>query len=127
MSSSEKIRNDNVLVQEFANISSQSQTELIADRFAEVSQQYQPLKSEDILLPNLLESKPLPLFESQGIHCRIKKMKKMSSTIAGVIPWRISSAFSMELSEPISHMFNSALLSGIWPDSWKHEQITPVR
>ena len=23
-------------------------------------------------------------------------------------------------------MFNSALLSGIWPDSWKHEQITPV-
>ena len=53
-------------------------------------------------------------------------MKKMSSTIAGVIPWRISSAFSMELSEPISHMFNSALVSGILPDSWKHEQNTLV-
>ena len=53
-------------------------------------------------------------------------MKMKSSTIAGDIPWRILSEFSRELSEPISHMFNSALLSGIWPDSWKHEQITPV-
>ena len=49
-------------------------------------------------------------------------MKKKSSTIDGDIPWRSLSEFSVELSEPLSNVFNSALISGLWPDSWKHEQ-----
>ena len=34
--------------------------------------------------------------------------------------------FSVELAEPLCNIFNTATLTGIWPDHWKHEFITPV-
>ena len=34
--------------------------------------------------------------------------------------------FSVDISEPLCNIFNSATIKGIWPKHWKHEVVTPV-
>ena len=53
-------------------------------------------------------------------------MKKKTSTILGDIPWRIIKEFSVELADPLSNIFNSCTLEGVWPEIWKQEVVTPV-
>ena len=102
------------------------QAEIIADKFAEVSNLYEPLKKEDIQIPNDVDSEPCPIFEPCQIYDKIRKMKKKTSVVTGDIPWRIISEFSVELSTPLSNIYNSATLAGVWPDLWKHEYVTPA-
>ena len=78
-------------------------------------------------IPGMRNSKPLSLFEPMQIHEKIKKkMKKKVSTVPNDIPWKIILEFSVELAEPLSHIFNSASKKGIWPSIWKKELVTPV-
>ena len=126
MSGMESINEDRVTVEELADLPSHEQVELIADNFAKISNLYQPLKDEDIDIPCFEDSKPHPLFQPHEIHKKIQKMKKKASNVPGDVPWKIIREFSVELAEPLSNIFNSATLAGIWPDHWKHEYVTPV-
>ena len=96
MSQIGQCKDENICVQELNDLPSQAQAECIADRFAEISNLYQPLNLEDVDIPD--ETKPAPLFEPLHIHKKIKSMKKKTSTILGDIPWKIISEFSVELS-----------------------------
>ena len=124
MSQIDTSKDNNVFVEELMGLPSKVQAQTIAEKFAEISNQYQPLRTQDVILPN--ESAPAPLFEPYQIYEKIKKMNKKASTIIGDIPWKIISEFSVELSEPLANIFNSATLEGIWPKSWKTEYVTPV-
>ena len=42
------------------------------------------------------------------------------------VPWRIISEFAVELSDPLSNVYNTSTLSGVWPRIWKYEYVTPV-
>ena len=126
MSSIDPTKDENVLVQNIMDLPSAEQAELIADQFAKISNLYQPLKSEDIQLPTTEKSKPVPLFEPHQIYQKLTKMKKKASTVCGDIPWRIILEYSVELSTPLSNIYNSASLDGIWPNIWKYEYVTPV-
>ena len=53
-------------------------------------------------------------------------MKKKKSTVAGDIPWRIISEFSVKLSYPLSNIYNTGTVNGEWPKVWKYEYDTPV-
>jgi hypothetical protein len=53
-------------------------------------------------------------------------MKKKSSTVPGDIPWRIISEFSVGFASPLSNIYNTVTLTGIWPQLWKYEFVTPV-
>ena len=126
ISSMDPTKDDNIQVDEIRDLPSSEQAEVIADKFAEISQQYQPLVTEDIEIPDMNESKPCPLFEPFQIHLKISKMKKKSSTVHGDIPWKILTEYSVELAAPIANIFNTCTLEGVWPDRWKHEYVTPV-
>ena len=126
MSTLDQSKEDKISVQQLEGETSQSQAEIIADQFASISNLYQPLNSEDIEIPNTKDSAPHPLYEPFEIHKKIKSMKKKASTVPGDVPWRIISEFSVELSSPLSNIYNSATLSGVWPIIWKYEFVTPV-
>ena len=126
MSKIDTTKGETVQVQELMNLPSSAQAEIIADHFAEISAQYQPLDASDITIPEQDFSKPLPLFEPFQIHTKISKMKKKSATIEGDIPWKILREFSAELANPLSNIFNSCTLEGSWPEEWKYEYVTPV-
>ena len=78
-----------VTVEELADISSEDQVEIIADKFAQISNLYQPLQDADIQIPSSQNSKETPLFLPHEIHDKIQKMKKKSSSVPGDIPWKI--------------------------------------
>ena len=124
MSSIDPTKEEKVCVEELMNLPSEQQAEVIADRFAEISNLYEPLRTEDILIPNGENSKPCPLFEPFQIYEKICKMKKKIATISGDVPWRIIAEYLVELSNPRSNIYNSATLAGVWPNLWKHEYIT---
>ena len=126
MSSINSVHEERTEVHDLMHLSSQDQTEQIADKFAEISNMYEPLKSEDIPVPCLDNSKPYPLFEPHQIHQKIQKMKKKTSTVIGDVPWKIIHEFSVELASPLSNIFNSCTLEGVWPQQWKNEYVTPV-
>ena len=126
MSSIDQTKEEKVVVQDIMDLPSNQQAELIADEFAKISNLYDPLKSEDIEMPSQENSKPYPLFEPNQIYEKIRKMKKKASTVCGDIPWKIISEFSVEFSDPLSNIFNSSTLDGIWPKLWKYEFVTPV-
>ena len=126
MASIDPSKDDKVFVQELMGMPISDQAEVIANQFAAISKEYAPLNSEDIEIPNLSSSKPYPLFEPHQINEKISKMKKKVSTVIGDIPWKIIREFSVELSTPLSNIFNSATLGGVWPNIWKCEVVTPV-
>ena len=126
MSQVDPSREDKVQVQKLMDLPSESQAELIADGFSEISNLYKPLKAEDIQIPNSENSKPVPIFEPYQIYEKIRKMKKKASTVIGDIPWKIISEFSVEFATPLSNIYNSSTLAGVWPSLWKHEYVTPA-
>ena len=86
MSALDPTKEDKVLVQELIGFPSSVQFEHIADQFAAISNEYDPIKAEDIEIPNLFSSKPCPLFEPHQIYQKIMKMKKKASIVIGDIP-----------------------------------------
>ena len=126
MSSIDEHLEEKVLVEDLIDVPSDAQVELIADKFEEISKNYEPLLKENVSIPNKEDSKPLPLFEPYEIWKKITKMKKKSTTVKGDIPWKIIHEFAVELSEPLANIYNSASLAGVWPSFWKHEYVTPV-
>ena len=126
MSSIDMTKDEFIQVNELHQLPSSDQSELIADKFAEISNQYRPLLRNDIQIPSENESKPAPLFEPYQIHQKIKRMKKKTSTVPGDIDWKIIAEFSVELASPLSNIFNSCTLDGVWPDVWKQEYVTPI-
>ena len=126
MSALDPTKEDKVLVQELIGLPSSVQVEHIADKFAAISNEYDPIKAEDIEIPNPSSSKPCPLFEPHQIYQKIKQMKKKSSTVIGDIPWRVILEYAVEFCNPLSNIYNSATLDGVWPDIWKWEYVTPA-
>ena len=126
MSEIDPTKEDRVEVHDLMHLPSSDQGEEIANRFAEISNQYAPLKSDDIPVLDMESSKPHPLFEPYQVHEKIQKMKKKSATVPNDIPWKIISEFSVELASPLCNIFNSCTLDGVWPEDWKKEFVTPV-
>ena len=127
MSSMDQTKEDKVMVQQFVGMSSKEQSEEIADQFASISKLYEPLESDGVEIPNMDEnSSPLPLFETYQIYKKIKSMKKKASSVPDDVPWRIITEFSVELAAPLCNIYNTSILSGVWPRLWKYEFVTPV-
>ena len=126
MSGVSKVRDEKITVEALSEIPTNQQSEIIADRFAEISNMYKPLEMKDIEIPHSANSKPIPLFEPHEIYHKIIKMKRKAANVAGDLPWKIIREFAAELSNPLCNIFNTATIEGIWPARWKHEYVTPV-
>ena len=57
-------KNEQPNVAEISHLSNQQQAEMIAEKFASIPNEYQPLKSEDISIPSFTESE-IPQFLPQ--------------------------------------------------------------
>ena len=126
MSNTDPSKDDKLIVEKLMDLPSDQQAEIIADEFVKISNLYQPLKTEDIKIPTSGDSEPVPLFEPYQIYEKISKMKRKSSTVFGDIPWRVILEYAVEFSFPLSNIYNSGTLEGVWPKLWKFEYVTPV-
>ena len=120
-------KSDDVInVTELDGIYDKLQAEVIADHYAEISNQFEPIKNEDFEeYLDLTKFSPITL-DPEKIIKIVKKMNQKAATLEGDLPVRIINEFSEELSVPLSHLVSSCLTGGIYPDLWKIEFVTPV-
>ena len=53
-------------------------------------------------------------------------MNQKAASVPGDLPMRIIKEFCDELSQPLTHLINSCLSQGVYPNIWKVEYVTPV-
>ena len=126
MSSHDQAKSEAPEVMSFLGVSDHSQAEQIADQFSEISNLYEPLRSDDIKLEGITNGKPCPLMEPYQVHQKIKKMKSNSATVIGDIPIKVIKLFGYELSFPLSNIYKRGAKYGEYPDVWKMEIVTPA-
>ena len=115
MSSHDQMKNEKVNVEELMNFSDSEQAEIIAENFTKVSNQYKPLKTEDIDLELASNQKPIPVLEEHQVYEFLKNIKTNTATVKDDIPAKIIKEFACELAAPFTDVVYSSLLQGIFP------------
>ena len=111
-------------IEELKRLTDQESAEAVAQSFAMVSQEYEPLDPSK--LPAFLPAgKPEQLNEIQVFH-QIQKMKKTKSTLPIDIPDKLRKECALDLAEPMTDIMNSCLRAGRFPVPWRREWVTPV-
>ena len=126
MSSHNQAKNEEPIVQSLSELTDSAQAEVIAEQFSQISNEYEPLDSNDISMENITNDKPYPNMESYFVYKKIQKMKNNTSTVKGDVPIRIIKLFGHELSKPLSNIFIRCCRFGEYPNIWKMETVTPV-
>ena len=118
-------KSDPVIVESLRNLSDAEQAEQIADKFAKISQEFEPLDSENIDIPKFDESE-IPVFTPCQVRKELEKIKCNKSVPPGDIPPKVLKKFAKFLAEPLCHIINASVKQGVWSKNWKQEVITPV-
>ena len=126
MSTHSENREQDSFVQELVGQSDQAQADQIADQFAEISNLYSPLKTEDINLNNISDDRSPPETNPYLIYLKIISIKKKTATVTGDIPMQVITFCAEELSFPLSDIYSRAILHGEYPDIYKVEIFTPA-
>ena len=116
---------EKVNVEEIRNLPSNQQAELIADKFASVSQEYEALKREDIVIPPFNES-DIPIISTDQVVEALKNMDVSKSSVRGDIPSKVLKHFADKIAVPMTEVINASIKQGCWPDIFKLEIVTPV-
>ena len=107
-------------------LKSSESAEIIAEHFAKISQEYQPLTLSE-LLPNiqLFLSQPnshdTPQLSPTSVYSGIVKARKPIGTVAGDLPKRIVQKCADLLAVPASIVFNEITRTSTYPSKWKIE------
>ena len=113
------------------NLTAQQSAEMIANHFAAISQDYEPINTNNFP-PNMREAlkKPdlsvIPKLEDYQVYKKICKAKKPNSTVSGDLPKKIVQEFSCELSTPVTIIYNSILKTLQYPRQWVVEHQIPL-
>ena len=120
MSSNDQIKSElNVI--SLMNDPPDTQAEKIADNFARVSQEYEPLQKEDIDINLAKNIKPVPWITQDKICQTIRKMKSKTSTVINDIPWKLIKAFSLYLSnQSQNHIHLPMRTNGVFKELFKN-------
>ena len=121
----DKGKAEDIQIDEISHLSKQSQAEAIADSFSAVSNEYEQIKKDDIIIPPYTQSS-IPHFKPHIVMKYLKGIKTNKSTAPGDIPARIIKEFAFNLSIPLSNIINTGIRVGCWPKIYKRETITPI-
>ena len=81
------------------------QAEQIADKFAQVSQEYEKLKTEDINIPIFAE-KEIPQFTEDEVRIILSQMDTNKSTVNGDIPAALLKYVCLFFAASLTDLFN---------------------
>ena len=106
-------QDDVVTVESIKDFSDEVQSEMIATKFAEISQEYDKLSKEDIEIPAFSES-DYPIITESDVRKALEDMDTSKSNVDGDIPCKILKQFSSQISLPLANALNSSIRQGCW-------------
>ena len=118
-------KSDPVIVESIKHLTDKEQAEVIADKFSKVSQEYDPLRTTDILVPEFSESS-IPVFTVQQVRHKLEKIKTNKSVPPNDVPPKIIKMFAAEIAIPLCDIINASIRLGAWSKLYKAEMVTPV-
>ena len=86
-------------VESLKHLSTQEHAEAIADKFSKVSQEYEPLKENDVEIPPF-DEKNIPSFHPTDVQKNLERININKSVPPGNIPPLITNTFAAQLSVP---------------------------
>ena len=104
-------RVDFVDVEEINQLSDQHQAEAIVDSVSKISNEYEPIKAENIEIPTFAKS-DLPNIETHKIRQHLQQIKINKATVSGDIPAKIIKEFAQYLCIPVTDIIYTAIQSG---------------
>ena len=114
-----------LLVESIKHLSDEEQAERIAEKFPEVSNEYEPLNRNAIKVPVFEENK-IPKILEDEVKSILENMKLNESERINDIPAQIFRRFSDILTKPTTKLMNICIHTGTWPDFWKLEIVSAV-
>ena len=111
------------------NLTDQQSADRIAEYFAKISSEYQPLDLDslpDRVKRNLATKSTPPKISEHECYEKIVKANKPRSGVPGDLPAEIIREFSVELAGPVNKLLNNVVQSASWPQQWKTEYVTPI-
>ena len=105
-------KTDKIIVEEISHLADSEQAEQIADHISAVSQEYDPLKTEDIEVPKFNQS-TTPHISVEEVLEGLMNIKKSSAR--GDIPAKLIKRAAMFLATPLADVINSGIRLGQWP------------
>ena len=118
-------KNEDIEVEEIMNYSPQQQVEMIATKFASISQEYEPLNRDEIGFPPF-NNDDIPRISEHEVGTVLEGLNLAKAEAKCDIPSRIYKHFSNILKKPITMMLNNAIVQGKWPKFLKLERCTPI-
>ena len=114
-----------------SNLSASQSAEKIADHFAAISQEYEPICINKFPphLKQALSSPDLsvvPRLHEYEVYKKISKAKKPNSSVRGDLPKKVIQEFCCELSTPVTIIYNSILSTLEYPRQWVREYQIPI-
>ena len=125
MTSHDQQNNQDIFIDETSNLSGEEQAEILADKFSSIINEYEPLKSDQIFIP-FTKNPSVTVFKPSFILSYLKGIKINRSTVSGDIPAKIIKVFASYLCIPFTHILNSMIKRGEYPNIWKYEIQTPI-
>ena len=123
--SEDQNKDDQIIVEEIMHLSDQDQANVIAERMAQISQEFEPLKECDIKVPDF-DTTDIPQFSHLKVKEKLAKVNTNKSVPPGDIPPVVIKMFAEEISVPLTDIINTSVIMGIWPEMWKIDSVTPV-
>ena len=99
---------DKIEVEAIKDLSDQHQCELIAKKFAETSNLYEPLQRDQIIFPSF-SAKDVPVISEANILSVLPALDTSKSTRKMDIPAKILKYFSKKISKPLTQIINDSI------------------
>ena len=105
--------------------------EKLADYFSQISAEFPPLKVTNLPVHiqeflNNNQNEDIPELQEYQVYEQISKAKKPKSSVPGDLPIKIIKEFSVELTPPITIIYNKISKSKSYPEQWKIEHQIPI-
>ena len=107
----DKIKTEPVVVDSIKHLDNQEQAEAIADKFAKVSQEYEPLQNSEIDIPDF-NPEEIPVFKQEDVQKHLEKVKLKKAVPPGDLPPLLIRKFAKQISIPLCDIINFSVKYG---------------
>ena len=118
-------KDSNPEVESIKHLPDLEQAEAIADSFAKISNEYEPINRSKIQLPVISSDDILQISKKEVLEV-LKSLKLNKACPKNDIPAKIYKRFAEHLCGPLTVLFNECIEQGVWADFMKVESVTPV-